>query len=397
MRRQRAAGLSQPRYYKPPSFSATLLSLFAIIGSGLDEKSRLAHAAQCSATPTTAIRVENATSAETLRAAANCSDGGQLDAVWVGSVSVPSTIVIAANTFLTVTGQDGAEAFGSFGTRVFEVSPGGGLQVFGLRLSGGTEVTGGAIYSSSGSLRLDKCVVDDNFASGGAGGALWAEGGNVTIVGGEFLNNGATSQGGAVFAVNCDLTVKDGTRFVSNAASEGGAVYCASSDSSSGKKTCFFDGVVFTKNNASSETLVNYDDYKAEWVGKSGGGALSVLRVDIKVADCTFESNFAQVAGGALFAGNHTELTVDACTFSNNTGLGFGAAMAVSTATITGGTVIEYGYTDGYGGGVSVFFLWGWSGGGGGGVREVTVEARNGYIFAASLAVIEATSHIYRV
>lgn len=157
---------------------------------------------------------------DTLRAALNCSEssgGGQVGADWVGRVSVDGPVVVAEGTFLSVTGEDDAtEVHGGSGNfsqtnrtnrRLFEVSQGGGLTLTRLKLSGGSAEGGGAIYSRSATVKLDSCVFEGNVATAGNGGAVWADGGSITMVAGEFLANNAIRYGGAVHAVNSVLVV----------------------------------------------------------------------------------------------------------------------------------------------------------------------------------------------
>ncbi|CAN0513056.1 unnamed protein product, partial [Scytosiphon promiscuus] len=130
---------------------------------------------------------------------------------------------------LTLTGGDDlAQVHGdgsqTNGTRLFEVSQGGGLTLTRLKLSGGSAEDGGAIYSRSANLTLDTCVVEGNVATDGNGGAVLADGGTVTIVGGEFLANNATRYGGAVHADSSLMEVRGGSRFEGNAGVGGGAV-----------------------------------------------------------------------------------------------------------------------------------------------------------------------------
>ncbi|CAN0262602.1 unnamed protein product, partial [Laminaria digitata] len=104
------------------------------------------------------------------------------------------------------------------GTRLFELSEGGGLTLSRLKLTGGSAGSGGAIFSRSASVTLDNCTFEGNVATDGNGGAVWADGGNVTIVGGEFSANHATNYGGAVYAIDGRLTVQAESRFEGNTA-----------------------------------------------------------------------------------------------------------------------------------------------------------------------------------
>lgn len=265
-----------------------------------------------------------------------------MTAVWSGVITLDGPISIGAGTFLSLTGEDdSAEASGGQETRLFEVSPGAGLTLTSLRLSGGSEFRGGAIFSYDAALTLDSCVFDGNTATGGDGGAVLAEGGLFTIIGGEFVGNSASEAGGAVRTLDSDLIIKEGTRFESNRALEGGALYCAGADdvATSGLASCSLRGAVFVSNNASRETEIDFSDYEIPW-GLTGGGAVFVWHAEADVTDCVFRENWAQVCAGGLFGGNLTDLAIEGCTFENNFTPGYGGAITAVSATIGGDTVL---------------------------------------------------------
>lgn len=320
--------------------------------------SLFAWAAECRDIPTSPIRVEDAAGIQTLISAVNCTNGGKLEAVWAGSVAVEDTVSIGAGTLLSVSGEDAtAEAVGAVDTRVFDVVPGGWLEIIGLRLSGGTSSQGGAIRSTLATLTLDNCVLQGNRAPEGDGGAVWVEGGDITVIGGQFLDNMASLRGGAIIAIDADLTVQDGATFESNIASEGGAIYCAGSQpvpaGSTPNNLCSLTGSVFVRNNASSDTFVDVTQLEPPWYGLSGGGAAAFLHAEVEITNCLFSENSAQVAGGALYAGNDTISVLDGCTFRNNTTPGFGGATCLSSVTLTGGTLMEHNVANQDGGAVS--------------------------------------------
>lgn len=290
----------------------------------------------------------------TLSAAVNCSDGGEVEAVWAGTVTLDAPISVGSGTFLSITGEDElAEADGGLATRMFEVLPGAGLNLTQLKLSAGTAPIGGAIWSSMAALTLDGCTFEDNFAAEGDGGAVWAEGGAVTIIGGEFLGNVAVSAGGAVLAIDVDLVIQNGTLLEGNKAVEGGGLYCAGVDlRATVTPTCSVSDAVFTSNNASRETVIDYADIE-RWKGLDGGGAAAFVNANAEVTDCVFQYNHAQLAGGALFGGNFSDMIVEGCVFDNNTTPAYGGAMAVSSATVGGNTQIMYNFANRNGGGVS--------------------------------------------
>ncbi|CAN0165143.1 unnamed protein product, partial [Laminaria digitata] len=117
---------------------------------------------------------------------------------------------------LSVTGEgDLAEVYsGGAKTHFFDVSQGGGLTLTGLKLSGGSAGSGGAVYSKDTNLTLKNCVFDSNTATDGNGGAVWADGGVVTIVGGHQASieefSSLDGGGGAMFLyANVDITDSD--------------------------------------------------------------------------------------------------------------------------------------------------------------------------------------------
>ncbi|CAN0561275.1 unnamed protein product, partial [Laminaria digitata] len=158
---------------------------------------------------------------------------------------------------LSVTGEgDFAEVHGGgFQTRLFEVSGGGSLVLTRLKLSGGSAERGGAIHSQSATLTLNNCTLDGNVATDGNGGAVWADGGNVTIVGGEFLANYATGYGGAVYAVEGRLVIQGGSSLQDNKAIVGGAIFCGAEEAGTSKTAayCSITGAKFLYNSAGHE------------------------------------------------------------------------------------------------------------------------------------------------
>lgn len=339
------------------SYRARSLLAALVLAAASGPRSRSAQAAVCGPTNATTLRVESPADARELNAAVNCSDGGELDAVWAGAVALDSPIAIGAGTFLSVTGEDAlAEAQGGLSVRLFEVSPGGGLTLTELKLSEGSAEEGGAIRSSMGALTLDACVFEGNVATTGDGGAVWAEGGELTIVGGEFLSNTAVQFGGAVFAIDAGLVVQSGAKFEENMASEGGAVYCGGADAAAlVTAACSLTDVEFVSNFASTGSSVDFTDFKSPWNNLYGGGAASFVYADVDITDTLFTGNFAQVAGGALYGGISSNMVITGSTFLNNTTPGYGGGVAASTVTLGGDTELRYNNAERNGGAVSAF------------------------------------------
>lgn len=305
----------------------------------------------------TTYLVQSSVDVSILNDAVNCSDGGRVDAIWSGSVELARTILIGTGTHLNVTGEDGAEAVGDFGYRMFRVSSGGTLDVWGVRLTGGTEVEGGAILAENGTVRLENCEVDNNMAIENGGGAIFTVGGELTIIDCSFHNNTALTtstlgDGGAVLANDTTVTVRGNTRFEFNSGRAGGAIYSCSSISS---PHFFVEGTSFVMNELSYDGDIVIDSYDMLWDELFGGGALSLDKVTAEVRDCTFERNSATLSGGALFGTGNTMIAVYGTSFRNNSTPGYGGAVAASIVNFTDST-FKHNNAE-HGAGVSPFCL----------------------------------------
>jgi len=336
--------------------SHLLLSALALISAGGGRRLHycLAQDFCGNATP---LRVENLADARALGAAVNCTDGGKVEVVWAGAVTLDAPISIGMGTNLSISGEGSlAEVHGDSLVRLFDVAPGAGLELTNLTLSEGSAASSGAIHSSNATLTLDSCVFAGNAATNGDGGAVGAQGGTLTIVGGTFVNNEATGNGGAVLAMDAGLVVRKGTVFEGNrAAVEGGALFCGAAETTKTVR-CTLSQAVFTSNSASGDADISVHDISA-WLGFFGGGAAAFSRTDVDITDSVFELNHATVSGGAVFGGSGSEMTVNGSTFHNNTTPGCGAAIAASSATLGGDTLVTYNYADEGGGGVSVMCI----------------------------------------
>ena len=207
---------------------------------------------------------------------------------------------------------------------------------------------GGAISTSQANLTLNNCTFEGNAATTESGGAVSATGGNVTILGGEFLQNTAIRYGGAVSTNGATLVVGGRASFDGNEAELGSALYCGGS--SSVGVLCALRDAVFTSNNAVKGTTSEQEKECAT----GGGGAVGFLYATVNITDSVFSGNSARIKGGALYGGEKTSIEVNGCTFENNTSPLCGGAIAASSITFGGGTVIRNNAVNKSGGGVSV-------------------------------------------
>ena len=166
---------------------------------------------------------------------------------------------------------------------------------------------------------------------------MWADGGNVTIVGGVFRGNNASHYGGAVGAMGARLVVQQGSIFDGNTALVGGALYCTGVNESALAR-CSLNDTEFTSNNATAETeeTMSFDLDLSE--GVEGGGAVAILFASANIADSLFSGNHANHSGGALLGGNGTDITVNGCKFENNAAGTYGGAIAAASMTLGGNT-----------------------------------------------------------
>lgn len=315
-------------------------------------------AQDCRATGAAPLRIENLTGVSALLSAVNCTDGGIVDAVWAGVVTLDEPISIGTGTFLNIVGEDArAEVQGGSRIRLFDISAAGGLSLTQLKLSNGTAESGGAIFSSAANVSIDSCVFEGNVASDGDGGAVWAKGGELTIVGGEFFGNRASRNGGAVWASEAGLVVRGGTRLEENQAGrDGGGLYfegASENSTSPAVASCSLSEAVFRSNNASASLSIDYDSILSPWVQLYGGGGCAFYRGMIAIVDSVFESNYAELSGGGIYGGIASDMTINGCTFDDNITPGFGGGMAASTATLGGGTAVTNNSAEGHGAGVS--------------------------------------------
>lgn len=356
------------------------LSVLLVLGSTgcLDSLSWAQSAVSCgvtrsttstsTTTTTTLIRVEDATGVDTLREALNCtatSSSGEavvvvVEAAWVGRILVNAPIEVAEGTRLSVTGEgSSAEVHGGHQTRLFQVSPSGALTLTGLKLSGGSADIGGAIYSHFANLTFDDCVFDGNINTDGNGGAVWARGGIVTILGGAFLGNKATRYGGALHAYDGELIIRGGTFESNQALVGGGALFCGLSEVGSNTlpALCSIADAEFLSNRAYLEDEdVNDDegdDYDGSASATSFGGAAVFMHATVDITDSVFSGNFAQGDGGALEGCLEANMVISGCTFGNNTAERYGGAVSALFVTLEGGTQLVNNSASEGGGAVS--------------------------------------------
>ena len=258
------------------------------------------------------------------------SHGGTVTFLCSGAITVTNTIVISTNVVLDGTGQSPIIGGGN-AVRIFTVNQGVSFTVKNLTLAGGVDTgaagtngtagastSGGAIYNNGGTVTLVDCQVSTNKAAGGNGGD-----GVVQLNGsGGGGGNGGSAKGGAIF-------------------NAGGALLLTN---------CVFSG-----NTASGGDGGNGADGRSGGDGGNGGGASGGTIFNtgggtVISYDCTFSGNGARGASSGL-GGARNGLGADGENGVPGNSLGGGIFNESGTVTILFSTFNGNIATGGQGGG----------------------------------------------
>ena len=227
---------------------------------------------------------------------------------------------------------------------------------------------GGAIYAGATAITVKYTSVVNN--SGYIGGAIFVNGGSLTVETAEFERNNAGYQGGAIavygaegataftstdadYALNVSdragaIYLRGGIANVSNGLlsqnqanyGSGGAIVVSNATlivtdvSMTRNHTERFGGALFAGN--STVTIINGEDYIFENNDAQYGGAIYGSKGVLNVVGGKLLSNSAAVSGGAIFAGS--DLTVSAIFENNTAGENGGAIYAAADLGIDGST-----------------------------------------------------------
>ena len=247
---------------------------------------------------------------------------------------------------------------------------------------------GGAIYRDGGSLTVLDCAFENNRgpATGQdvAGGAIYGFGGGEIVVAGSTFTNNRASDGGAIGSLNGDLTIVNST-FVGNAATGtggnpgdggcGGAIYQDGADEKTslcgvtirGSTAGHIGGGVFRVSNtdngtfAMDRTIVDDNRVTSTTTGNAGGLYLQGLALTISASSIT--RNRAFYNGGIWINESAVEMTnttiaENEATGSNGGGiwLGNGPTGTIKNCTIANNRSTAMGQVAGgiFGGGLTL-------------------------------------------
>jgi predicted outer membrane repeat protein len=292
---------------------------------------------------------------------ANANDGADqitFQAGLTGTITLDSDLDV--NEAVEVVGPganvitvDGDEAF-QFHLYGFD-SANETVSVSGLTLRNGSSSYGGNFYNgsflgdSAGEVFLSNVVITGGEATApsGDGGAVYNDGGDLTITDSTISGNTANDDGGAVYSDEGSVTILRTTFSENTAEGSGGGVFLYNTDGSGGIEATVADSV-FTANDASDGAGVYF---------RSPDGETLIQRTTFAGGEAT--SN----GGGAILSSDEgEEITLESSTFSGNAAnsdqSSFGAAgglwvldpggpVAIRNSTFSGNSAF-------YGGGVDI-------------------------------------------
>ncbi len=250
---------------------------------------------------------------------AGVAEGG--GAIFVGG---ESKVTIDGTTF---TGNTSGTVGGAIATRVTATIADGSssLDISNATFDGNSAtVAGGAI--SVGNEGIAPTITDSTFTNNtsATGGAIYNKG-TLTVTGGSFEGNGASKVGGAIANSGGNLTLSNVAFSGNHSTNGGGAIYSNKSKNTTGEHKLSITGGSFTNN------VAGYKEVGTEEEAVAVAAAATVTGGN----------------GGAIFAGDNTNLSVDGTTFSGNQAIGSdntGWGGAISSSA-TGATVKNATFT----------------------------------------------------
>lgn len=286
--------------------------------------------------------VNNTAQARDLAKALETCTGKVIEVTWEGRVVIEKTFLLTGNTSLSVIGVGSNASMDGGGTTGLFVVSNSFLIVSNMALVNGNSTSGGAIAAQGSNVSLHDTVFDGNVA-GFDGGALFVTGRCKVNCSGasNFLNNTAVRRGGAVSARGQSDAVWTGwSNFSRNSASYGGAI-----DISFSSKASWEASTTFLENSAREGGGVSLigastgswmGDTKFENNSATGlAGVGGTLRLEGKgtghlEGDTILTDNTAGIDGGALHVTGYSRAFWKGnATFTSNKASGVGGAVSI--------------------------------------------------------------------
>lgn len=221
------------------------------------------------------------------------------------------------------------------------------LQNINLNGQKGEEFLGRAVHVSpamdpgtgkmtrAGSLTISTSTLLQNFKTTGDGGAVLVDNGAVLIVDGSssgrsaiFTGNEAAN-GGAIFGSAGSVVSVKNAQFTGNKASSNGGAIALDDMTGDTPAEASWENLTFGAEKPSGS---------GNTAGGNGGGLYIGQRNDITLKNTNFIKNNASGEGGAFYAANNTNTTINTTTTSNYTGITGNTAGGVNGGAINVGT-----------------------------------------------------------
>ena len=251
--------------------------------------------------------------------------------VWYTHLTLGADITLSGNADPGAVVLSGADR-----GRVITVdAPDANIEVTGVTLERGAADTGGAVWMEGGSLTVRESVLWFH-SSTGSGGAIWRSGGTTSLSDTEIRACTAGDRGGALYLSEGELLATGLELRDHSADTSGGAVHAESTTmalamSDASGNTCGTDGGAF----AIRDAAATFDDVTLEdnVASDGSGGAIHASGVTLDLSNSLLESNLAQGHGGALWASNGTVDLSDTLLESNDAAIGDGGAAVLIALT----------------------------------------------------------------
>ena len=248
---------------------------------------------------------------------------------------------------------------------IFNVNSGYTLTLMGLTLINGNAENGGAVYNNGGTLTIVNSYFLNNTATK-SGGAIYNDGGSMTVTGSTFDGNDLTDRsangygGAAIYSTAGDVLISSSTitNNLKDIVHRGGTgqytgdLSSAAVTSKSGTLTV--SDSYFGKNSGSygGAILSQGDDAVLNVVGSTfednfafNGGAIDIISSKYTISNSTFRGNNAKgtgsstsnyANGGAICAqeNDNDDGVISDCTFEDNTAA-IGGAITTQIAQVT--------------------------------------------------------------
>lgn len=255
---------------------------------------------------------------------------------------------LAITSDMTVSGANGSGGnlnvaiSGSSSSRIFNVRSDIVMNVDSIGLRDGLAAQGGAIINT-GTLTITDSVLSNNEADGttfqSGGGAIYNNGGSVTILASRLQGNeasGIAGRGGAILSDGGIVTVADGSAFWTNSAiRDGGAIALRAGADAQIEQT------VFLGNSAGNATY------------SGNGGALHVAGAgsSATLSRTTMADNTASEHGGGVWRGSGTAISLGSSVLQGNAALNGGALYNAGSSFAVNNTTFDANTATGGSGG----------------------------------------------